>query len=462
MADDGSLGSPLWYVQQLDKSLKSRALELEMYDKYADGEHRLMFSGTKFRQAFGGLFAPFADNWCELIIDAVDERLNVEGFRQGMGDDATADDDAWGIWQANNLDNDSSLAHTDALTGGRSFALVWGDSDGNPVITVESPRQMAVMTSPANRRQRLAAFKRWTDVDGKVYGTLWLPGGVYKYVSDSPTSTTDWKQLSIKGESWPLPNPLKVVPVVPLINKAKTLRADGRSEIHNAIPIQDAVNKLCADLLVASEYAAFPQRWVTGYELEIDDEGNAKEPWKIALDKLMVAESENVKFGQFDAGDLGNYVKAIEMFVQHLASQSRTPPHYFYLSGDFPSGDAIKSAETGLVAKSRRKMRGFGEAWEEVMRLAFAVMDDPRAGDMSNETIWGDPEYRSESERADALVKRAAIGVPEAQLWEDAGYSPQQIARFKAERASDALLAASLAASQPQLLPPMPTNVQPS
>ena len=462
MDADAVPGSPLWYVQQLDKSLKSSALELEMYDKYAAGQHRLMFSGTKFRQAFGGLFAPFADNWCELIIDAVDERLNVEGFRQGMGPDAKADDDAWGIWQANNLDNDSSLAHTDALTAGRSFALVWGDSDGNPVITVESPRQMAVMTSPANRRQRLAAFKRWTDVDGKVYGTLWLPDGVYKYISVSPTTSTDWKPLVSNTEPWPLPNPLQVVPVVPLINKARTLVAEGVSEIHNAIPIQDAVNKLCADLLIASEYAAFPQRWVTGYELEIDDEGNAKEPWKVAVDKLMVAEGADVKFGQFDAGDLKNYVKDIEMFVQHLASQSRTPPHYFYLSGDFPSGDAIKSAETGLVAKSRRKMRAFGESWEEVMRLAFAVLDDPRANDTSNETIWGDPEYRSESERADALVKRAAIGVPEAQLWEDAGYSPQQIAWFKAERATDALMAAALAASQPQLPPAMPTNVEPT
>ena len=26
--------------------------------------------------------------------------------------------------------------------------------------------------------------------------------------------------------------------------------------------------------------------------------------------------------------DLGNFVNAIEMFVQHLAAQTRTPPHY--------------------------------------------------------------------------------------------------------------------------------------
>jgi hypothetical protein len=32
----------------------------------------------------------------------------------------------------------------------------------------------------------------------------------------------------------------------------------------------------------------------------------------------------------------------------------------------------------------------------------------------------------------DSLVKKLAIGVPKEQLWADAGYSPQQIGRFKA------------------------------
>ena len=41
---------------------------------------------------------------------------------------------------------------------------------------------------------------------------------------------------------------------------------------------------------------------------------------------------------------------------------------------------------------------------------------------------------------ADALVKLAQIGVPAEMLWERAGFSPQQIARMKAQRADEALL----------------------
>jgi hypothetical protein len=144
-----------------------------------------------------------------------------------------------------------------------------------------------------------------------------------------------------------------------------------------------------------------------------------------------MSENPAVKFGEFNQTDLAPYVKSVEMMVQHIASQTRTPPHYFYLSGQFPSGESIKSAETGLVAKARRKMRHLSEAWEEVMRLAFSVEDDERAEFSEAETIWADPESRTEGEHTDATLKKKALGVPLQQLWVDLGYSPQEIARFK-------------------------------
>ena len=144
--------------------------------------------------------------------------------------------------------------------------------------------------------------------------------------------------------------------------------------------------------------------------------------------------------GQFQVADLGNYTRAIETLVQHVASQTRTPPHYFYLSGQFPSGEALRSAEAGLVSKARRKQRHFGEAWEEVVRLALRLAGDDRA-EPKIETIWGDPETCTESEHVDALVKLKALNVPDQPLWERAGFSPTEIARFDQLRTFDALLA---------------------
>ena len=105
---------------------------------------------------------------------------------------------------------------------------------------------------------------------------------------------------------------------------------------------------------------------------------------------------------------------------------TQTPPHYFFLRGEFPSGESIQSAEAGLVAKVEDKQVIFGEAWERVMRLAFAVQDDPRAGAEDCETIWRDPRLRPEGVVVDAASKKFAMGVPLRQLLEDMGYSPQQ------------------------------------
>ena len=67
----------------------------------------------------------------------------------------------------------------------------------------------------------------------------------------------------------------------------------------------------------------------------------------------------------------------------------------------------------------------------DVRRLAFrAAGDATRGAYMAAETIWRDPENRTESQHVDALQKLAAIGIPQEQLWADAGYSPQQIKRF--------------------------------
>lgn len=432
-------------VKQLDARLATRQTQLKHYDDYYEGEHRLAFATVKFRETFGGLFHEFADNWCDLVVDAVEERLNVTGFRLGGKGDEKGDEKAWALWQANNLDAQSQIVHTEALINGEAYTITWADTDGSPLITVEHPAEVIVAHAPGGR-VRTSALKTWVDDDGFRYATLYLPEAIYKYRSKAKPSQvtergrtrtvtegtrTQWQPREVDGEPWPLPNPLGVVPVVPLVNRPRMLKA-GVSEIKRVIPVQDAVNKLVLDMIVASEFGAAPQRWATGITPPVDPETGAELPlWRPMVDRLLATDAEKASFGSFPATDLGNFVKAVEMLVQHVASQTRTPPHYFYLSGQFPSGESIKSAETGLVAKARRKMRHFGEAWEETMRLAFMVAGEKqRARVKDSETIWGDPESRTESEHIDATVKLKALDVPPPILQERAGFSPQEIQRI--------------------------------
>nr|SBO90562.1 hypothetical protein BN4615_P76 [Nonomuraea gerenzanensis] len=204
------------------------------------------------------------------------------------------------------------------------------------------------------------------------------------------------------------------------------------SDLKPIIPIQDAITKITADSIVASEFSAYAQRIITGLELE-DEDGNDVSPIKSAIDRLILLEDPDVKWGQFEASDLRNYVYLVDMLVMHLASIARVPPHYFLAqSGSSNSGESYQTKESGLGFKIAERKLHMGEGWESVIRMAFKVKKDARAEEMSAETIWGNHEYASEGQRIDALVKlNQGLGVPQRQLWEDAGYSPQQIARFE-------------------------------
>ena len=426
--------TPAAWLARLEQKLVEQQRQIKLFEDYYEGNHRLAFATLKFRQSFGWLFKAFADNWCEIVVDAPVERLFVEGFR--FGSTKPADQDAWAIWQANALDSESVMAHTEAVKDGRAYILVGPDEVGTgyPQITVEHASQVVVEHAPGNRRIRLAALKKWRDDDGYEYATLYLPGRIWKWETKESTKVAPSDGI---GRNW-VPrageesggNPsAPIVPMIPLYNNPTMLKG-GRSDLEPAVPLQDAINKEVADMLVASEFGAFIQRWATGIEVDTDGEGRptGATELKAAVSRLWTSEDKDAKFGQFSATDLGNYVGAIAMLLQHLAAQTRTPPHYLLGQIVNVSGDALKAAETGLVSKVKRKQIDFSDSWEEAMRLALGLQGKVEPSEaLGAETIWRDPEYRSEGEMVDAALKRRALGVPLEAIWEMIGASPQQV-----------------------------------
>jgi hypothetical protein len=434
-------------MQYLYSKLMRQRARYQRYRDYYEGRHqKLVFSQARYHSEFGHLFAAWSDNFSGLIIDSVNERMAIDGFRMAE-DDQAADKDARQIWQRNFMDAEASTGNLEALINGVAYAVVWANAAGEPTITVESPTEVVVQYRPGSRRELEAGAKFYTDDWGREYGTLWLPGRVFTFTFDGLRP-----QLG-QGRR----NPLGQVPVVPLTNRT-ALVGHPVSDLAPVIPLQDAINKVTSDALVASEFAAWPQRYVTGLEIQEDDDGRPIEPFRVAIDKLLQAEDPQAKFGQFEAADLGNYVVLVDMLVQHLASITRIPFHYMLANkGQAPSGESVASAEAGLIAKARERMLYLGECWERVMRLAFKVKKDTaRAEAWSAEVIWRDPENRTEAQHMDALMKRQQLGVPRDQLLSDAGYTPQQIERFREMRIQDAKDAAEIQKHMPQQQIPAP------
>lgn len=456
-------GTSEWWLDRLGRRLASRAVELQRFDDYYRGRQAMVFASNKFRETFGKTFEHYAENYCALVVDAVEERLDVTGFRMGADRDLEADEDAWRIWQANALDANSQLAHVEALVKGVTYVLVSPFeaeevAPGIPRITVEDALETIVELRPGST-ERIVGMKRWLDAGADTwFATLYFPDRLEKWQADGRHTANSvqqrsaigervrWRRRDTEGETWPLLHDLGVVPLVPLVNRPR-LGGVGESEIASVIPIQDAINKLAVDMLTASEEGAFPARWATGIEVPKDPEtGKDLEPWKPGIGKIMSTAVPDARFGSFDATNLDGYVKALDSKVQAIASTTRTPYHYFLRQGGQPpSGESLRGSETGLVAKARRKHVHLGEGWEEVERLAFKARGDARGDVMDSETLWRNPETLTEAEHVDALTKLRALHVPLRQLWADAGYTPQQIARFIDQLREERALLADIA-----------------
>ena len=451
-------GSLEWWLARLGKRLDDRAAAMNRYEDYYAGRQPLAFVSDTFRAAFGDRFREFSSNFMSLVVDAHRERLQVQGIR--IGEHRDGDTDAWDWWQRNRLDAESQTAHTEALVKGIAYVLVWPDpASGEPETTIESPLQVVVETEPGKSWKRRAALKRWLGDDRRYHAELYLPEGIYKFRSaqsaadfsvPSWSQVAQWQRDEGTDEPWPVRNPLRVVPIVPIVNRTRLMGRtqlgvpapdDGQSEIAMVISNQDAINKLRADTINASDLAAFRQRWLKNFQVEIDEKtGQPIEPFKAAVDRLWILpppdpddpNPPDPELGEFEQTDLASMIAAISMEVQHLGAISRTPYHYLLpQSGQPPSGESLKSAETGLVAKVRDSQLYKGESWEEVFRLNFAFRGDARAGDLGAEIIWKDPESRTEATHTDAMSKWKALNIPDEIIWEELGLSPRQIVRIR-------------------------------
>lgn len=436
--------TPGGWLAYLNAKLDVQAAAVKAPIRYFDGQHKLSFATAKFKEAFSRFFPPIADNWMQLVVNAPVERLEVQGFRfnpdpSQMPWDAESDQEAWEMWQANNMDAVSVMAFTEAVKCGVAYFLVTPQPDQEwPLITVELPEQCYVETDPANPRVRLQAIKRWRDEDGYLYAYVYGPDYVQRWRSVEKAD----KYVSGEDIQWKRPpgadpvsvNPLGVVPMVALENRPDP-RHGGRSDLEPAMPIQDAVNKLCLDMLVSSEFHAYPQRWASGWEGAVDKDGNAITNLDMVLgqSRLVRAQAPDAKFGQWNPGNVDNYIRPVEMYLDHLAAVTQTPA--YYLKGEMAnlSAEAIMAADTGLVRRVDRKHLSFEDGLEETMRVGFlAKGDTAKAKAVTAETIWKDAEPKSLGALVDAALKlRTGLSAPLEMCWQMIGWSPQQIRQAK-------------------------------
>ncbi len=336
------------------------------------------------------------------------------------------------------MDLRSGEVHAEALRSGDAYVIVWPDRDGIPVIYPNDGVNCTVKCDPEVPGQLLWAAKAWLQDDKRLRLNMYYPDRIEKYVtrnvpSGLPDNSNGFESFEVPGEPWPLLNPYGRVPMFHFANRGK-IDGFGRSELADVIPLQDALNKAIADMLVAMEFVALPQRWATGLETDIDETTGKPKPLFVpGADRVWATAGTETRFGQFEAANLSQFLEVQEKFRKEIATVSNTPIHFLQPpSGDWPSGESLKTAESEFIAKVQHKQIRFGNVWEDV--IGFALRIAGKGNGVRLSALWRDPTPRNELDAANVAVLKSQVGVSERQLLREFGYSEDQIERMEQER----------------------------
>ena len=408
---------------------------------YYDGDQPVVYTNRRLRDIFKGLDARFTQNWCAVVVDSLLERIRLTNFTVG---DEYAQRVLDALWAATELNLEADDAHEAALITGEAFIIVWRDDgeDGSPgpvQCYYNDPRLCHVFYDAENPRRKSFAAKWWDTDDGRRRLTLYYRDRLEYYISRGKAkNVSSAKSFEPFGDEPVVENPFGVIPVFHLRTKRRAV-----SELVNAIPLQNGVNKLLIDMMVAAEFGAFRQRYVISNAESLGQLKNApNEIWDLpAGDGL----GQATQVGEFAATDLNNYLSAIDKLASSIGIITRTPRHYFFSQGGDPSGEALIAMEAPLNKKAQDRIQRFASTWRQV--AAFMLMLSGVQVDKTAITpVFERPETIQPFTQAQTRQIGVAAGIPLRTQLRNEGWSEAQLEQMEADRqAEQAAAQASLA-----------------
>lgn len=450
-------------VNDLARRHDAELTELRDLDAYYEGTQSLSYMHPEIWAEVHDRIRMVIVNWPQMVVDSVEERLRLEGFKTG---DKELDKELWRVWAANRMQLGFRQAIVDAMVMRRSFLCIGTNEKDSqtPLVTPESPLEVYADIDPRTRKVR-AALRRISEVNAvgsivTTYATLYLPNATIWCRWEG-----GWKEENRDTHN------LGEVPVVPVVNRPRLritsrnragqmLERLGRSDLDPVIPLSDAACKIATDMMVAAEFVAIPLRVIFGTAPDSfrDEQGNPMTPLRAMQGRLLAIPDEEAKAYEFAAAQLNNFTEAMRELAQLVASISGLPPHYLGMSSDNPaSAEAIAGSEARLATRAERKQDSFGCGAVEAVRLIrrFQTKDwDPNVE--STTVDWRNVRTPTVAAMSDAAVKLYTTTppiVPLRQTREALGYDEQAIEAMEdedekaAERSPVAKLANAVGAS---------------
>lgn len=376
--------------------------------------------------------------WPEVGVNTLKQRVKLTGFSL-PGEDLGSlglDD----VLAQNEYLAESRVATLDELIYGLTFAAVSdGDSDEpHPLVTWEPPTRMTAMWDHRKRRISSACGFSFGD-DGQVERATLITDYwtviVYQVV-DRLAHRREWVLWDRR------PNRYGEVAVVPFVNRRRSGRAWGSSEITPAWrSVTDSAVRTMLGMEVSREFHSSPQRYALNVSEDAftDAEGNPVPAWEALLGRVWALsggeDGVEAKVGQFNASSPAPYIDQVRGLSMQFSGYASLPPSRLGFHTDNPpSGDSMRMYEADLVMRAEDQQDSDGAGHAKIARLVLRRMHGEALPDLSRVVpLWRDPAIPTQAASADATVKGVAAGVlpPTSEVtWERFGLSADERARL--------------------------------
>ena len=411
-------------------ALTAKATLYGLLFNYYDGRQPLVYSTERLRAAFQSLDARFNENWCRVVVDSELNRIGLESW--AVGDDETLSAALSDLMTETGLVHDLDDTHLAALVTGESFVVAWPDeTTGRPTAFYNDPRLCHVWYDALNPRAKRFAAKWWAGDDGLQYLTLYYPDRLEYYASDKVATEVTSHKAFVPMTPPTAPNPYGIVPVFHFRLEKRV----NKGLLVDVLPMQDAINKLFADMMVTAEYGAYPQRYVisiAGVQGKLRNAPN--EVWDVPAGDGM---GQQTSVGEFSAASLTTYLEAMRDLAQTIGIVTATPAHYFTATSAPPSGDALMVMEAPLTSKVQRHInQRFYPVWQEVGAFLL-LLDGVTVGAQDVTPVFRD--VASIQPRAQAEIRQFSVnaGIPLVTVLSDEGWTPAEIDQMTQDKEAE-------------------------
>lgn len=395
--------------------------KIKSFRNYARGIQSATLTAEQRRILVGVLGNEFSDNICRKILSVATGRTELLRW--------TCEDDEVGkylmdeLWLKNRYNTmQSQISYFTLRDGNHCVAIrihVPKDPETEKPIEGADPRIQLVHEPWWDGKSGMFvkyddfgnleyAVKEWTEVveNGKQIRrrTFYFPDKIRRYVEDGgwvPFSSSDDTIPTVKGViEWVRPGdglPLGI----PVVHFSSVQREDGYpyglSHLDGGVlAFQDQINSLQYDLSAAAMYAGYQMTWSTGTRLPTVEGSTEKVAPKVGPGQHWHADEETAKFGVVQAGDVEAIKDSYRLKVQSVCRMTDTPLHF--ITGEWPSGEALLRAEIDLIEFSRRFVENIGPSHTEVAHRSTEIYNAFLGGTFSEDapiiSKFADPQRR--------------------------------------------------------------------